>query len=302
MSRLAPRDVAILVGVAALWGFNFVPIRWALDAVPPFALAATRFLLAALPAVFLVRRPSVPARVLVAYGLAIGVGQFGLLFLAIRIGMQAGLASLLMQTQVFFTVALAAAALGDRVTRPQLAGALVAAVGVAVLAVEKLSGGAAAPALSLLLVLGAALSWAMGNVVAKSAARKHGSDAFALVVWASLVPPVPLAVLSYALEGGTAPLVALANAGLVAWASILFMVVGATLWGFAVWNRMLHRYSAAAVSPFALLIPVAGFASAAIFLGEALTLVQLLGGAVVMAGLAVAVLWPVSAAPLRAPP
>lgn len=302
VSRLAPRDVAIVVGVAALWGFNFVPIRWALDAVPPFALAAVRFLLAAVPAVFFVSRPSVPARVLVAYGLAIGVGQFGLLFLAIRIGMQAGLASLLMQMQVFFTVALAAFALGDRVTRPQLVGALIAALGVAALAVEKLLSGASAPALSLLLVLGAALSWAMGNVVAKSAARKHGSDAFALVVWSSLAAPIPLAALSYALEGGTAPLHALAHAGIVAWASILFMVVGATLWGFAVWNRMLHRYSAAAVAPFALLIPVAGFASAALFLGESLTFVQLAAGVVIMAGLAVAVLGPVSAAPPRAPP
>ena len=289
--RLAPRDVALLIGVAALWGFNFVPIRWALDEVPPFALAATRFLIAAIPAVLFVARPRVPIGVVVAYGLAIGVGQFGLLFLAITLGMQAGLASLLMQVQVFFTVGLAAIALGDRVTLPQLAGASLAAIGVAALVGEKVGSGASAPVVGLLLVLGAASCWAAGNVIAKSAARRYNSDAFALVVWSSLVPPIPLAITSYFAEGGAAPLDALAHAGALAWASILFMAVGATLWGFAVWNKMLHRYTAASVTPFALLIPVAGLASAAIFLHEPLSLVQLSGALVIMAGLALALLW-----------
>lgn len=288
------RDVALLVGVAALWGFNFVPIRWALDAVPPFALAATRFLLAALPMVFFVRRPNVPARLVVAYGLAIGVGQFGLLFLAIRLGFPAGLASLLMQVQVFFTVALAALVLRDRVSAPQLAGACIASVGLGLLVWEKFGAGARASAFGLLLILLAALSWGVGNVVAKHVARRHDADAFALVVWSSLVPPLPLALISLTLESH--PLDALAHAGWIPWASIVFMAAGATLFGFAVWNRMLHRYSAGVVTPFALLIPIAGLASAWIFLREPMTAIEVAAAVVILAGLAVALLWRVNPA------
>lgn len=288
---MQPRDIALLIGVAALWGFNFVPIRWALDAVPPFALAATRFALAAVPMVFFVVRPRAPARWVVAYGLAIGLGQFGLLFLAIRLGMQAGLASLLMQLQVFFTIGLASWSLRDRVTAPQLTGALIASLGIAALVVEKVNGGATASVLTLFLVLGAALCWAVGNVIAKYIARRHDSDAFSLVVWSSLASPLPLAVISYLTEGQTAPIAALANAGWLAWASILFMVIGATLFGFAVWNRMLHKYSAAAVTPFALLVPIAGLSSAAIFLNEQLTVIELVAGLLILTGLAVALTW-----------
>jgi O-acetylserine/cysteine efflux transporter len=284
------RDAALLAGVATLWGFNFVPIRWALDEVPPFALAALRFLLAALPMVLFVRRPRVPARLLVGYGLAIGVGQFGLLFLALRLGLPAGLSSLLMQVQVFLTIGLAAATTRDRITPTQMAGACVAALGLTALVAEKVGAGAASTAVGLLLVLAAASAWAVGNVMAKVASRKHGADVFALVVWSSLVPPLPLALLSLWAEGGVAGLASIAHAGPVAWASVLFMAYGATLFGFAAWNRMLHRHPVGLVAPFALLVPVAGLASAALFLGEPLSGVEAGGAAVVLAGLAVTLL------------
>ena len=285
--RVPPRDVAILVAVAALWGANFVPIRWALDEVPPFALASIRFLLAAIPAVFLVRRPSAPWWIVVAYGLAIGVGQFGLLFLAMSLGFPAGLASLAMQVQVFFTIALASFALGDRVGARQVGGAIVAALGLGVLAIAS-ARGAAIPVFGLLLILGAAFSWAIGNVVAKHSARRHATDAFSLVIWASLVPPIPLALVSLAAEG-TGPWLALGSVSLLAWASILFMAYGATIWGFATWNRMLHKHSAAVAAPFALLIPIAGLATTAIALREPWGAPQAIASALVLAGLAIAV-------------
>ena len=258
---MAPRDVALLVGVAMLWGFNFVPIRWALDAVPPFALAATRFTFAALPIVFFVRRPEAPVRLVVAYGLLIGVGQFGLLFLAISLGMSAGLASLLAQLQVFFTIALAVLIAGDRATREQLIGALVAGLGIALLVYDRVAGGATASLVTLLMVVVSAAFWGVANVIARHVGRDHHVDGFNLVVWSSLVSPLPLALMSYLLEGGTAPLTDLLNAGWLAWASIAFIVIGATLWGFATWNRLLRRYTAAAVTPFALLVPIAGMGS-----------------------------------------
>jgi len=285
---MAPRDVALLVGVAMLWGFNFVPIRWALDAVPPFALAATRFTFAALPIVFFVRRPEAPVRLVVAYGLLIGVGQFGLLFLAISLGMSAGLASLLAQLQVFFTIALAALIAGDRATREQLIGAFVAGLGIALLVYDRVAGGATASLVTLLMVVVSAAFWGVANVIARHVGRDHHVDGFNLVVWSSLVSPLPLALMSYLLEGGTAPLTDLLNAGWLAWASIAFIVIGATLWGFATWNRLLRRYTAAAVTPFALLVPIAGLGSAALILGEQLTLIEVAAGLVILLGLAIA--------------
>jgi len=286
-----PRDIVLLVAVAALWGFNFVPIRWALDAVPPFALAATRFTLAAIPMVFFVRRPAAPVRLVVAYGLLIGVGQFGLIFLAISVGMSAGLTSLLAQMQVFFTIGLAAWFLGDRVGLAQGAGAGLGGLGLALLVFDRLEGGATAPLLPLLMVVAAAAFWGVANIIARHVGRTYHVDGFSLVVWSSLASPLPLALMSFFLEGGTAPLGKLLNAGWLAWASIAFIVIGATLWGFATWNQMLRRYTAAAVTPFALLVPFAGLASAALLLGERPTILELVAGLIILAGLAVA-LWP----------
>lgn len=288
---MRPRDVVLLVAVAAVWGFNFVPIRWALDAVPPFALAATRFALASVPMVLFVRRPAAPMRLVIAYGLLIGVGQFGLLFLAISLGMSAGLTSIMAQLQVFFTIGLAAWWLGDRGSLGQLAGAVLAGAGIALLIGERLADGATAPLLPLLLVIAAAGLWGVANIIARHVGRTYHVDGFSLVVWSSLASPIPLALMSYFLEGGLAPLGKLANAGWLAWASIVFIVIGATLWGFATWNQMLRRYTAAAVTPFALLVPIAGIASAALLLGERFTVLELVAGLIILAGLAVAV-WP----------
>jgi O-acetylserine/cysteine efflux transporter len=286
-ARLAARDLALILVVVALWGFSFVPIKVGLREIPPFALAALRFLFAAVPLVFFVRRPRMPAWVVVAYGVAIGVCQFGLLFLGMKLGMPAGLSSIVIQVQVFFTIGLGVAFLRERVRPENVIGAAVAALGIVVLATYKIQGGATSTLLGLFLVLLAAVGWAAGNIVAKHAAGEHEADMFALVVWSSLVPPLPLAALAYAFEGGEAMLHAVASASVLAWGCAVFLAYAATLFGFASWARLLHRYPTALVSPFALLIPVSGLASGALFLGESLAPMQAVGAALVLAGLAV---------------
>ena len=203
-TRLSPRDLALTLGVVAIWGYTFVPIKVALAEVPPFTLAALRFLLAAFPMAFFVRPPAMPWSSVVAYGVAIGVCQFGLLFLGIRLGMPAGLSSLVIQVQVFFTIGLAVAFAGDRVQRHNVLGAVVAAAGMLVLAAYKLASGLSGTFAGFALVVGAAFAWAVGNIIAKRGAGTHGADMFALTVWSSLVPPLPLAALAFAFEGGTA--------------------------------------------------------------------------------------------------
>jgi len=285
--HLAGRDLALILVVVALWGFSFVPIKWGLREVPPFALAALRFFFAAVPLVFFVRRPRIPASLVIAYGLAIGVFQFGLLFLGMKLGMPAGLSSLVIQVQVFFTIGLGIVFLGDRLRRENVAGAVIATLGVVLLAVYKIQGGAAATFAGLLLVLIAAFAWAVGNIVAKHAAGDHSADMFALVVWSGLAPPVPLLIASYLFEGGPAMLRAVAAASWQMWACVLFLAYAATLFGFASWARMMHRYPTALIAPFALLIPVSGLASGALFLGEALAPLQAVGVGLVFVGLVV---------------
>lgn len=286
-TRIAPRDLALILIVVALWGFSFVPIAVGLREVPPFALAAMRFLFAAVPLVFFIPRPQMPMRFVIGYGLAIGVVQFGLLFLGMKLGMPAGLSSIVIQIQVFFTIGLGIAFLGDRIHGENVVGALIAAIGVAVLAAYKMLEGQSSTLIGLMLVVVAAFAWASGNIIAKRAAGTHDDAMFALVVWSSLVPPVPLAVAAYLFEGGPAMVHAVLSASALTWGCALFMAYVATLFGFASWARLMHRYPTALISPFALLIPVSGLASGALFLGESLAPMQAVGGALVFAGLVV---------------
>jgi len=285
-TRLAPRDLALILVVVALWGFAFVPIRWALDAVPPFSLAALRFLLAALPAALFVRRPSVSWAALVGYGAAIGIWQFGLLFLGMQLGMPAGLSSLVIQMQVFFTMALGVFWMRDRLSVDNVVGAAIAAAGVAVLGLHRLATGATTSLIGFALVIAAALGWGFGNVMAKRMMHGRDDEMLGLVVWSSLVPPLPLFAVSWLFEGGPVAAHAVLDMSARTLGCILLLAYGATLFGYVSWNRLLHRYPTPLVSPFGLLIPVSGLASGALFLGERLALAQAAGATLVLAGLA----------------
>src|SRR5437762_9277122 len=284
-SRLTGRDLALTLAVVTLWGFSFVPIKVGLNEIPPFAFVAVRFLFAAVPLVFFIKPPRMPLRYVVAYAFSIGLCQFGLLFLGMKLGMPAGLSSLVIQLQVFFTIGLGMAYLGDRLQRENAIGAAIATFGIVLLAVYKIQSGAGATFVGFMLVIVSALAWGAGNVIAKRAAGEHADDMFALVVWSSLVPPLPLAALSYAFEGGSAAWQALAHASALAWGCIVFLAYAATLFGFASWAGLLHRYPTALISPFALLIPVSGLASGALLLGEGLAPLQVGGVLLVFAGL-----------------
>jgi len=286
-THLSPRDLALTLAVVAVWGYTFVPIKIALREVPPFTLAALRFALAAMPIAFFVRPPAMPWRGVLAYGFAIGVLQFGLLFLGLKLGMPAGLSSLVIQMQVFFTIGLAVAFAGDRLRRHNLVGAAIAVPGMIALSLYRVASGPTGTVIGFALVVAAAFAWAVGNIIAKRAAGAHGADMFALTVWSSLVPPLPLLALAFAFEGGPAVAQAVASMSLPAWGCVLVMSYGATLFGYGSWNALLHRYPTALISPFALLIPVSGLASGAVFLGESLAPTQVAGAALVFAGLVV---------------
>lgn len=282
---MSPRDIALALGVVLIWGLNFVAIKWGVDEVSPFLMTGLRYLGCALPAIFFVRKPAVGWPMLIAYGLTVGVLQFSFLFSAIGLGMPAGLASLVMQMQVFFTLGLAIVFLGERPTPLRLAGAAIALVGLLTIGAEHLGGAVLLP---LLMTLLAALFWANSNIITKRAGKV---DMFAFVVWGSLVPPLPMLALSLILEG-PGPLLALGHISPQALFSILFIAYGSTLVGYGLWAVLLGRYPASLVAPFTLLVPVVGFAAAFILLGEQMTPLEIIGSLLIFAGLIVNVFGP----------
>ena len=276
-------DTLLALVVVCIWGVSFVAIKLGLLEMPPFALCAWRFVLASFPLVFFVPKPDVRLPLLIGYGLAIGVVQFGLLFVAIAIGMPAGLSSLVIQAQVFFTIALSVWLAGERLRPAQIAGATLGATGLVIIGWSKVQGGLV---LAFGLVLGAAFAWAIGNSIAKKAGNV---DLLGFIAWSSLAAPLPLLLLSLVLEGRSAILLPLTDPTWMLWGSILVLAYGATVFGFGSWSRLLARHKAADVSPFALLIPVWGMASTAIVFDERLDAKQWTGALLVIAGLALTV-------------
>ena len=283
------RHLLLAVAVVAVWGTNFPIIKVALAHLPPLLMATMRFALAALPALWLIRRPQASWGNLAAYGLLIGVGQFGLLFIAMTGFISPGLASLVVQVQVFFTIGLAMAMTGERVRGFQVLAMLLAVAGIALIGWHALTDGASVTPLGLVMILLAALAWAAGNIVSRSAGRV---DAVGYMVWSSLFAVPPLLGLSLWLEGWPAIRAGVASADWATWAAVLWQAVGNTLFGYAAWAWLLARHPAASVTPMALLVPVFGMGSSALWLGEALPGWKIVAALLVMGGLSINVLWP----------
>jgi O-acetylserine/cysteine efflux transporter len=285
-AHLPARHLLLAVAVVAVWGTNFVVIKLALAALPPLLLALLRFTLALLPAALFIPRPQVPWRKLAAYGVLIGAGQFGLLYLAIDGRIAPGLASLVVQVQVFFTIGLAMLADGERMRRYQWPALALATAGIVVIGVNT-GGDTTLP--GLLLVLGAAAAWAAGNQVARTMGRV---DMLAMVVWSSAFALPPLLLLSLWAEGPARWAQGFAAATPAVWAAVVWQAVGNTLFGYAAWGWLLSRHPAGTVAPMALLVPVFGMAASAWWLGEAMPAWKFVAAALVLAGLAVNLLAP----------
>ena len=277
------RHVLLALLVVAIWGFNFVIIKLSVEALPPILAAGLRFVAAALPAVLFIRPPKAPWWLVVGFGLSFGFALYGFLNLALAWGMSAGLSSLVLQTQAFFTMALAFALLGERPNRFQIVGALVAFAGIGVIAIERLAATALLP---LGMTLLAALSWGLANVLTKKAGR---INALAFTVWGSLAAPLPLIGLSLLVEGPQVVLEALAGFGWQEAGLIAFLAYPATLLGGGIWSWLLGRHPASTVAPFTLLVPITGLLSGYLVLGETITPIEVGGAVLVIAGLVVTV-------------
>jgi O-acetylserine/cysteine efflux transporter len=279
------RDRLLALVVAVVWGLNFPAIAVALEQFPPFFLVALRFALIAVPTLLLVRRPAVPVRWLLGYGLGFGVLQFVFLYLAMDLGMPPGLASLVLQSSAPFTVLLAGLLLREQLTGRQLVGVGLAMAGLIGIAVHRagLNGGAAL--VPVLLTLCAGLGWALGNLCNRQA---RAAEPFRLMLWMTVVPPVPMLLASWALEGPTAVVDSLSGLdqrqGLLALAGLAFTVLVATLLGSGIWTALMARHPSSTVAPFSMLVPVVGIGSSWLLLGDATSGPEVALGAVVIVG------------------
>jgi O-acetylserine/cysteine efflux transporter len=285
-AALPVRHLLLALLIVSIWGANFVAVKVALRELPPLLLCALRFIVVLVPCIFFVPRPAITLRQLLAYGLTMFALQFGFLFFGMKLGMPAGLASLVLQFQVFVTLALAALVLKERISLAQIAGALIAGAGFFIVALHT-GGEVTAAGLGCLLL--AATSWGYANFSSKRLGRVNP---LSLVVWGSLVVPVPMMIASLIVEGPELIGHSLTHMNAATLWSVAYIVYGSTLVGYSLWSWLLSRHPASTVTPFALLVPVFGMLSSAVVLGEPLPVWKLEAGALVIAGLALNIFGP----------
>ncbi len=268
--------------VVLLWGLNFVVIKFGVGEFPPLLLGALRFAMVAFPAVLFIPRPVIPLHLLLLFGLTLCFGQFAFLFSAIALGMPAGVASLVLQSQAFFSVLIAALLLNERVRVHSIIAMIIAAIGLAVIE----AGGESAqpvPLFAFFLTLCAAFSWGCGNIVIKKAGP--AVNMFSLLTWGAVFPVFPFLLASFVFEGPDAITRSLTNLTWIGVGSVMYLAYAASFVGYYLWGRLLAQHPVSLVTPMSLLIPVVGLFSAELVLQEKLSTVQWLGSAVVVAGL-----------------
>ncbi|AUJ70942.1 EamA family transporter [Pseudoalteromonas sp. NC201] len=276
------KSISLALIVVIIWGLNFSVIKFGLAELPPILFSGLRFLVVAIPAVFFIPFPNTSVWNVLGVGLFLGVLKFSLLFIAMESNASAGIASLLLQAQVIFTILLSVLLLKETMDRFQVVGISIATFGFSLFFINS-SG--STTMLGAVLILFAALFWSFSNLIMK---RLQDVNLLHFIVWVSLVPPLPLFTLSYFIETD-APLTLLLNTTTQSWLSIAYVGYISTLIAFAIWGWLLKNHKAAAVTPFALLIPIVGIVGSALLLNERLMLIEAIGGGFILCGLTISV-------------
>jgi len=271
----------LAVLITAIWGVNFSVIKLGLHSVDPFILAGIRFTLCALPALFFIKKPDVPWRYIISYGLVFGIGLWGLVNLGIKTGLSAGIASLLLQFSAFFTLILGSRVFKERLSRYQIIGFIIACAGL--ISVVFITDGSVTLS-GMLLVLAGAVAWSIANIINKKAAT---GQVFAFLVWSSAFSPIPLFLLGWLVNGGSGFSLLFSHMDARAVLSILFQVYPNTLFAYWVWNSLLKQYPVSTVAPLSLLVPVFGILGSMVIFGESITLIKVVALLLIICGLAV---------------
>ncbi|UVL84693.1 EamA family transporter [Pseudomonas sp. B21-028] len=278
---MKPWHLALAVLITAIWGINFSVIKLGLATVDPFILAGIRFSLCALPAIFFIRKPDVPWRYLIGYGLVFGIGLWGVVNLGIKAGLSAGIASLILQFSAFFTLLLGGWVFKEALTRFQVLGMLIALGGL--LCIIMISDGSVSLPGVFLVLVGAA-SWSVANIINKKASTR---DVFGFLVWSSAFAPIPLFALDYVINGSAGYSSFIQQVDTTAVLSILFQVYPNTLFAYWIWNSLLKTYPVSTVAPLSLLVPIFGMLGSVFVFHESVPLNKVLAVVLIVLGLAV---------------
>ena len=287
------KDFILALLVVIVWGANFTVIKLGLGGVPPMLLVALRFTLVAFPAIFFIKPPTIALKDLLLYGFTVGVGQFGCLFYAMHIGMPAGLASIIVQLQAFISPFLGYLLFTEKLQTKQLVGFFIGALGLLVIGITSSSSGITSiPIAAILLTICAPIFWSISNIVAKNASRKAKEkneelDMLSLVVWGSLVTPIPALILALIIDSPQTLINSISNLNMMSIFAILYLAYGATLFGYGFWSILISKYPLNKISPLSLLVPITGLLTARIVLLEKLSKLQWLGVFVIIIGLVI---------------
>lgn len=275
------KHLVLAILVTLVWGVNFPITKLGLRSIDPFVLTGIRFALAAIPLVFFIKRPAIKFSYVVAYGFIFGLGMWGVINYGIQVGVSPGIASLIIQLSVFFTMGWGALLFKEKLRRAQLIGALLALVGLAgIISTQQ----GEHSILGVLLIVLSAVAWSVGNMIIKTSGVK---EIFSFMVWASLFPLIPLFFIAWLMQGA-APFENLQSSlDLTAVLSIIFQVYLATHFAYWGWNSLLKLYPVSTVAPLSLLIPVFGIGSSMLIIGEHISIPNLISIAIIIMGLAV---------------
>ncbi|MES2344897.1 MAG: EamA family transporter [Chlamydiota bacterium] len=283
---MPPLHLFFAVLVFMIWGFNFVVVKVGLEDIPPIFLGFARLFLTSIPAVFFIKKPQAPFKMILLYGLVMFGLQFGLLFVGMKLGVTPALASLLLQLQMFFTVIFGVLFFAEKVHMWQVLGALVSFSGIALVGMNL---GSDVTLAGCLLVISAAISWAAGNIISKKIGKINMGS---LVIWGSFVAWPPLLALSFLVEGSDKIVMAFERLTWVSGGSVLYITYMSTFIGYGTWSWLLHQHPLGTIAPFVLLVPVFGMLSAVLVLGEPLQSWKISAGVLVISGLCINLLGP----------
>lgn len=276
---MIPKHIIYALLVALIWGSNFVAIKMIFCDLPPFLCLAVRFILSAFPFIFFIRRPKVSWRFMFEISAFLWIGQFSLMFVGIYLGMSAGLAALVQQCQAVFTVVLAAVIYGFRPTPPQLLGIILAVSGIALIAMQAGGNGNLA---ACLMVVGAALCVSVSNLMFK---RAGNIDMLSLIVWTSLIPPIPMFCFSLYFEGWEQIVFSVRHISVPTYGALLYTAWLSTLVATTLWGGLMRTYNPSCVVPFGLMVPVVAMTMSTLILGDTFTTGDLIASVIVLCGL-----------------
>ncbi len=286
-------DIALALLAVLIWGLNFTVIKLGLSGVPSMLLVFLRYMATAFPAIFFIKKPKTEWKYIIIYGLFVGVLQFSSLFYAMELGMPAGLASIILQFQAFASPALAFIFLKEKLKTKQIIGSLIAVVGLALIAMETMTGGISEiPIQAILLTIATPVFWAASNIIARVASDKATAkgdklDMFGLVIWSSLIPPIPILIFALMLDSPETLINAIINMNGMSIFAVFYLAFGATLLGYGIWGMLVSKYPMGKVAPITLLVPIIGLLTANIVLHEQLSSMQWLGASIILSGLVV---------------